>query len=53
MAGESSTMARDVTVTGPVQIEMDNVIQANTAAMNEEQLRAHIKEANRGLVVHT
>ena len=43
-------MARDVTLTATVQIELDNVIQKNTAAMNEEQLRTHIQEVNTGLV---
>jgi hypothetical protein len=46
MSGESSRMARDVTLTGPIQIKMDNVIHANTAAMNEEQLCIHIQEVN-------
>jgi hypothetical protein len=43
-------MARNITLTIPIQIEMKNVIQANTAAMNEEQLRTHIQEVNRGLI---
>jgi hypothetical protein len=53
IAGESSRMACDVTLTGPIQIEMDNVIQANTAAMNKEQLRTHIQEVNTGLIALT
>jgi hypothetical protein len=53
MSGESSRMARNVTSTGPVKIEMDNVIKANTAAMNEEQLQTHIQEVNRGLIALT
>jgi type IV secretory pathway VirB10-like protein len=32
---------------------MDNVIRANTAAMNEEQLQTHIQEINRGLIALT
>jgi septal ring factor EnvC (AmiA/AmiB activator) len=32
---------------------MDNVIRANTAAMNQEQLRTHIQEVNRGLIALT
>jgi hypothetical protein len=46
-------MARDVTLTGPIQTELENVIQANTAAMNEEQLRTHIQEDNTGLIALT
>jgi septal ring factor EnvC (AmiA/AmiB activator) len=53
MSGKSSRMARDVTLTGGVQIKMDNVIRTNTAAMNEEQLWTHIQEVNRGLVALT
>jgi hypothetical protein len=53
MAGKCSTMACDITLTGPIQIEMDNVIRANTEAMNEQQLRTHIQEVNRWLVALT
>jgi hypothetical protein len=53
MSRESSRMAHDVTLTGPIQIEMDNVIRANTTAMNEKQLWVHIQEVNRGLVALT
>jgi hypothetical protein len=53
MSGEASRMARNVTLTGPVQVKMDNVIRANTAAMNKEQLWTHIQEVNRGLIALT
>jgi hypothetical protein len=53
MAGESSRIAHEITLTGPIQIEIDNVTQANSAAMNEEQLRTHIQEVNRRLVALT
>jgi hypothetical protein len=53
MTGESSRMARNMTLTGPIQIKIDNVIQVNTAAMNEEQLWTHIQMINRGLVALT
>jgi chromosome segregation ATPase len=43
-------MSRDMTLTGPIQTELDNVIRANTAAMNEEQLRTHIQDVNTGLI---
>ena len=49
MSGESSRQARDVTLSGNVQQEMENVIRANTATMNEEQLRVHILEVTKGL----
>jgi hypothetical protein len=32
---------------------MDNVILTNIAAMNEEQLRTHMQEVNRGLIALT
>jgi hypothetical protein len=32
---------------------MDNIIRANTATMNEEQLRTHIQQVNRGLIALT
>jgi hypothetical protein len=50
MSGGPSRIARDVTLTGAIQIEIDNVIWANTAAMNEEQLRTHIQEVNKELI---
>jgi hypothetical protein len=34
MSGESSRMARDVTLTAVVQTELDNVIRKDIAAMN-------------------
>jgi hypothetical protein len=37
-------------LTVSVEEEMDNVIQANTVAMNEKQLQNHIREINIGLV---
>jgi hypothetical protein len=40
-------------LTGPEQIKMDNIIRANTSAMNEEQLRTHSQEVNRWLVALT
>jgi hypothetical protein len=43
-------MACDVTLMIQIQIERENVIHANTAAMNDEQLRTHIQEVNRGLI---
>jgi hypothetical protein len=43
-------MDRDVTLSTTVQIELDNVIQKDTAVMNEEQLRTHIQEVNKGLI---
>jgi chromosome segregation ATPase len=50
MTEESSRMVRDITLTISVQADMDNIIGANTVAMNEEQLRNHIQEINTGLV---
>jgi tRNA A22 N-methylase len=52
MSGKSS-MAHNVTLTGPIQIKIDNVIQANTAAINKEQLRNHIQEVHKGLIALT
>src|ERR1700687_961560 len=49
MSGESSRGAHDVTLTTQLQVELQNVTQANTEAMNEEQLRDHIKDINTGL----
>jgi hypothetical protein len=46
-------MTHDLTLTGSIQIEMENVIQANIAAMNEEQLWAHIQEVHKRLVALT
>jgi hypothetical protein len=42
-----------VTFTGPVIIETKNMIYANTAVMNKEQLQPHIQEINSGLVALT
>jgi predicted nuclease with TOPRIM domain len=53
MSAEPSRMARDVTLTVPVQEEMDSVINGNMTAMNKEQLRSHIQEINTGLVALT
>jgi hypothetical protein len=50
MSGGFSRMACDVTLTGSIQVELDNVIRANTAAMNEEQLRTHMQEVNTRLI---
>ena len=49
MSGESSRIACDVTLTPQLQIELENVIQANTTNMNEEQLRQFIADINKGL----
>ena len=43
-------MARDVTLTLQLQTKLENVAQKDTEAMNEEQLRDHIKDINTGLV---
>ena len=43
-------MARDVTLTVQLQTELENVTKKDTIAMNEEQLRSHINDINRGLI---
>jgi hypothetical protein len=50
MSEEPSRVARNVTLMISVQEEMDNVIRANTVAMNEQQLRNHIQEIYEGVV---
>jgi hypothetical protein len=50
MSGESSSVTRDVTLTGALQLELENVTQANMEVMNEEQLKSHIQDINKGLV---
>jgi hypothetical protein len=53
ISGEASQMARDVTLAVLVQEEIDNTIQANTAALNEEQLQNHFQEINTRMVALT
>ena len=42
-------MARDVTLTTAIQEELENVTQADTEAMNEEQLRSYTQDVKKGL----
>jgi hypothetical protein len=53
MSERSLRVARDIILMVSVHEEMENVRQANTAAMNEKQLQNHIHEINTGLVAHT
>ena len=38
-----------MTLSGNVHREMENIIRANTADMNEGQLRTHVSEITKGL----
>jgi hypothetical protein len=50
MSGESSRVTCDVTLTGALQLELENVTRANMEVMNKEHLRSHIQDINKGLV---
>jgi hypothetical protein len=49
MSGESSRATPDVTLTGAQQLELKNIMMANTEVMNEAQLMSHIRDINTGL----
>jgi hypothetical protein len=49
MSRESSRTARDVMMTGALQLKLQNVKRANTEIMNEETLWKHIQAINTGL----
>jgi hypothetical protein len=49
MSQGSARIVCNVTLTGLVQTELENVIRANTLAMTEEQLHRHIEEINKEL----
>jgi hypothetical protein len=44
MSGPSSRATHDITLTGALQLELENVTLANTEVVNEEQLRTHIQD---------